>query len=313
MKRFNTRLVAVVFAMAAFAEVVKSSCTVDITVLPMSQPDEVPEASASYLASRLQQLVTEDNAAAMPGGSRFFITGRFDHILVDMLPGPPVQTALHTYLTLYIGDVQAQKIYSSTTIELRGVGNSTQRAFINALRTVNPENRKVKDFISRGTGKIVDYYDANYQSIISQAERAASMHRYDEALWELSSIPVCSKGYQQASSMMAPLMKKHIDREGEKLVTLANAAWAKSPDADGAAEAFDHLMQVDPMSAAHSKAERLGAEIKKSVKSDIDFETRQKYTDGVATDRLLINAARDVGVAYGRGQKQTTTNLNWIR
>ncbi len=313
MQRLITKLASAIVTIAIFTGVVNASCTVDISVLPMSQPVEVPEASVSYLASRLQQLVTEDNAAAMQGGSRFFITGRFDHILVDILPGPPTQTALHTYLTLYIGDAQAHTIYASTTIELRGVGNSKQRAFINALRAVQPENRKVKDFIARGTEKIVDYYDSNYQSIILEAERAASMQRYDEALWKLSSIPVCSKGYQPASSVIAPIMKKHIDREGERLVTMANAAWAKSPDTTGAAEAFEYLMQVDPLSAAYSKAERLGAEIKKSVKNDVEFETRQKYNDVVTTDRLLINAAKDIGVAYGRGQKQNTTNLNWIR
>lgn len=313
MRRFIATLAKAIEFMTLGIGEVHGSCNVDIEAISLSQPGDVPESSARYLASRLQQLVTTDNTASMSGSGRFFITGRFDHVFYDKLPGPPEQTVLHTNLTLYIGDAVARKIFASATIELRGVGTSLQRAFINALRIVNPENSVVKDFISRGTEKVVAYYDQNYPHIISEAQQAASKHNYDEAIWKLTLIPSCSKGYQQASSMIVPMVKKHIDHEGENMLALASAVWAKSPDSIGAHEAIAYIKQIDPSSEAYAKAERLGNEIKKTVRDDIDFETRQKYTDQVKTDQLLINAAREIGVAYGQGQKQSTTNLTWIR
>ena len=53
--------------------------------------------------------------------------------------------------------------------------------------------------------------------------------------------------------------------------------------------------------------------MKKQVKSDRDFEYRQKYNDQIDLERRRIEAARAVGVAWGNGQKPTTTNIAWIR
>ncbi len=54
-------------------------------------------------------------------------------------------------------------------------------------------------------------------------------------------------------------------------------------------------------------------DIKKQVRSDIDFEMREKYHDAVDMEKQRIAAAKAVGVAYGNGQQPTTTNLMWLR
>ena len=54
-------------------------------------------------------------------------------------------------------------------------------------------------------------------------------------------------------------------------------------------------------------------EIKGQLRADIDFETREKYRDSVKLEKQKIDAMRQVGVAYGRGQKAKTTNLMWVR
>lgn len=52
------------------------------------------------------------------------------------------------------------------------------------------------------------------------------------------------------------------------------------------------------------------AEIKKQIRSDIDFEMRDKYKDSIDLEKRRIDAARAVGVAFGNGQQPQTTNLN---
>ena len=49
------------------------------------------------------------------------------------------------------------------------------------------------------------------------------------------------------------------------------------------------------------------------MRSDIDFEMRQKYNDQVKIERERIAAIRAIGVAYGKGQQPTTTNLMFLR
>ena len=49
------------------------------------------------------------------------------------------------------------------------------------------------------------------------------------------------------------------------------------------------------------------------MKDDWEFEIRQKYNDAVDIEKSKIEAARAVGVAYGNGQKEKTTNLMWLK
>lgn len=73
------------------------------------------------------------------------------------------------------------------------------------------------------------------------------------------------------------------------------------------------LAQIDSNASCYGDAAKLMTEVKSQVRSDIDFEMRQKYSDQVQIERDRIAAARAVGVAFGNGQKPTTTNLMWLR
>lgn len=299
---------AAVPAIAAAAD-----CELNVAVLAAPQSENVPEATSQYLTTRLAQAATQNGIAADVTGSDIFIAGKFNHIQEDVLPGPPVQTALHTVLTLYAGNVNDQTIYAMKTIELRGVGTSTERAFINAMRTINSRNGEVAAFVDEATGKIIAYYDKNYPSIIERANRASSLHRYDEALYLLTQIPECCKGYGQVTPLVDKAYQNYIDYVGEKLLTVAQAEWSRSPDERGATLAFASLVQIDSESSAYAGATKLAAEIKASVKSDRDFELREKYHDSVDLAKRRIEAARAVGVAFGNGQQPTTTNLMWLK
>lgn len=312
MKRNLLIFFLTVSMLMGFAFPIHSECEIDIAVLPFNQTEEVPASSRDYLVSRLRQLVTQNRTTSFDDASRFFVTGRFDHILYTNLPGPPLQTSLHSYLTLMLGDAEAKKIFSTITLEVRGVGTSPERAFINALRVINPDNSKIKDFLSAGERKIITYYDSHINEILARAEHDASLHNYDEALWRLSMIPSCCSGYDKASKMMVPILRKYLDREGTRLLDLAESCWAKSPDASGADEAYSYLLLIDQTSRAYTEAERLKQDIKRTIKDDKFFETREKYHDQVQTERLSINAALEIGAAYGRNQKQTT-NLYWLK
>lgn len=293
----------------AFAQ----QCNINLAVLPVTQGEDVPDGSADYLLTRLTSAVAQDGISADPNLGQFFITGKFNHVRQDITPGPPSQIVLHTYLTLYIGDLTSQSVYATTSLELRGVGTSEQRAFINALRSVNTGNKAFRAFIDNGRNKVIDYYNKNYRQILEKASRAAEKHDYAQALWHLVSIPECCVGYEQAMAMERRYFQSFIDQEGIALYNLAMAAWSAQPDQTGASEAFAYLVQIDPESSAYPMAQKLVAEMKASVKSDRDFELREKYHDAIALERARIDAIRQIGVAYGNGQKPTTTNLMWLR
>lgn len=291
---------------------VSADCKILLSAINVPQSENVPAATQEYLLTRLQTSVNADGVSIDPAMGQFIICGKFNHTLEDVLAGPPKQYALHTTLTLYVGDTNSETVYASTSLDLRGVGNSTERAYINALRTVNGKNKQIESFINTAKSKIVAYYDQNYPQILAKAERAAAQHNYDEALWIATSIPECSKGYDQACSKVSDYFQRYIDQEGIILYNKANGIWSSAHTAEAAREAFGYLLMIDPESSAYDAAQTLAAEMKRTVKSDRDFELREKYHDAVDLENARIKAARDIGVAFGNGQQPTTTNVNWI-
>ncbi|MDE7126265.1 MAG: hypothetical protein K2O12_07325 [Muribaculaceae bacterium] len=290
-----------------------AQCNVNMAVLPVSQGENVPAGSEDYLLTRLTQLVSADGITSDPGMSQFFITAKFNHITEDVVPGPPEQTAIHTHLTLYVGDILSETVYSTATVELRGVGTSRQRAFINAMRSINARNSVLKNCIDKGRKKITDYYDSHYPDIIAKAKRAAAQNDYRQALWHLVSVPECCKGYQQVRVLENEYFQTFIDNEGTALYNAALAAWSTRHDQAGAQEAFGYLLRIDPESAAYPAALRLVSEMNESIKNDRDFDLRSKYADAVDLEKNRIEAIRQIGVAYGKGQQPSTTNLMWLK
>lgn len=288
-------------------------CEISLSVLPMTQGEDVPEPTQDYLLTHLSRMLTADGVMVDAGQAQFFVSAKFNHITEDVTPGPPTQTALHSYLTLYMGDLASETVYATTTLELRGVGTSQQRAFINAMRSVNANNRQVASFIENGKAKIINYFDKNYKLIINKARRAAEKNDFEQALWLLVSVPDCCIGYDEVYALETSYFQAYIDQLGVRLYSEALACWAASPDQAGAEKAFRYLMLIDPESSAYPKAVALAAEIKASVKSDRDFELREKYHDSIDIEKRRIEAIRAIGVAYGKGQQPTTTNLMWVK
>lgn len=298
-------LLALATTAAAHAPAAAAGCSVDLAVIPVEQIEDVPDAVSAQLSNRLINAATATGVAAGARHSRFYITGKFSHILEDVVPGPPAQTALYTTLTLYIGDSEAGTVFATASFDLRGVGTSTQRAFINAMKPINAKNANFAAFVQEGRQKIIDYYDANYDNIIKTAEQDIALHNYAEALLSLTAVPACSKGYDKASKKAIKLFDDYKEILAKKLLTCAQAEWAVSPDSRGAARAFGYIILIDPETTAYTQADSLIAEMKEAVKDDYIFETRDKYDDDIDLERSRIEAIRDVCTAIANGQAGT--------
>ncbi len=97
------------------------------------------------------------------------------------------------------------------------------------------------------------------------------------------------------------------------LYNKAYAAWSSSTRSVGAQVATLYIYLIDSSSSVYSKSQQLADEIKETVRGDFVFDKQTKYKDSVALKNAYIDAARQIGVAYGNGQKETTTNLLWIK
>ncbi len=287
-------------------------CDIPIRVMLTPQVENIPEATLDLLNSRLTTAISTNGILASVPYGQFFLTAKFNHVIEDVVPGPPKQFAVHTLLTLFIGDIEGQQIFSSTTFDLKGVGTSNQRALNNCLQTVNANSTKLEQFINAGRDKIISYYNANYRAILAKANKAASLKKYDEALYFACSIPECCTGYVEVSNDITRIFQSYIENDSQMLYKKANAAWSSSPNSEGAQIAALYISLIDSSSSVYSKSQQLADEIKRTVRGDFVFDKQTKYKDSVALKNAYIEAARQIGVAYGNGQKDTT-NLLWIK
>ncbi len=312
LKKISLALLA---SIMGFSSVAAQDCEVHLMVAPMPQIAKVPDDINNQLAQRLTVAVTQSKSGILADSNydQFFISGRFAEEYADVVPGPPMQHAVSATLTLYIGDVNSEKVFATKSFQLRGVGTSQTRAYVDALRSLNGRNAELQKFIADGRAKVISYFDRNYEQLLAQASKAYQMKDYEQALYISTSIPSCCVGYDEALRFTLKVYRAYVDNTAKNLLMKAKGEWAVSPDENGAAAAMALLNQIDNDASCYGEALALQSEIKKTVKGNWDFENREKYKDSLGIEKDKIAAARAVGVAFGNHQKPTTTYINWIR
>lgn len=310
--RFKYIISSIVAAGLMSLNAYADQCELDICVVtPDASDSEISEATANAVAKRLVQALTASGTIADENYGQLYLSAGFSHLYTETLPGPPMQTVVRTEMTVYVADIFGNKVFDSEVFELRGVGNSEQRAFINALSGLNGKNKKLTAFITRAKQKTLKYFDNNYKSLLQKAERAAAMRDYEQALYYSTLIPACCKGYDEASSATLKYFKVYNDFNGTQLLNKAKAEFAASPNPEGARKAYALIALIDPESTAYDAAMKFADEVKTRSLEEYDFVNHRPYEDAVSLEEQYINAAKEVGVAYGKGQRDTTTNILW--
>lgn len=210
---------SVVFASVA-------DCLVPMSVISSTQPDDVPESAVTLLKSRLEQIAAKSDIATDMGVSSVALTGKFHTLSLDAVPGAGAKIALHAELVLYMVDNESHTIFSTLSLDLKGVGESAERAYTNALRQVNASNSRILDFVAEGRDKVVAFYDSHLDIMISRANRAASAGNYDEALWLLSRVPECCKDYQRVEALTRTFYTRYAGKSGTKTASVSPKASA---------------------------------------------------------------------------------------
>ena len=153
--------------------VAAQDCEISLTIAKAAQKEELPSQVQEILGNRLAAAVVGQGSVANSNFTPFFITAKTNTLYKETLSGPPVSTALTVQLTLYIGDAVGQKVFSTLTVDAKGVGTNINRAYINAFRAINGNNVKIQEFIREGKEKIISWYNSNYRQILVKAQKSA--------------------------------------------------------------------------------------------------------------------------------------------
>ncbi len=256
--------------------------------------------------NKLGQIITKNGMSDNVYNSRFILVPNVTVLSKDFTATAPPKIALNLGVTLYIGDGVAGNLFESEYLELKGVGTNETKAYISALKRLSPKNVAIQDFIARGKQKIINYYNENCDLIVKKSGSLESKGQLEEAIEQLANVPEASSCFDKVKSKMSSLYIKYIDRDCKLKLAEAQSIWVANQNIDAANEAGAILSTIDPQANCFSEVKSLFSKIADRVKelSDRSWNYQLKVLD---LNKRAIDAARDVGVAYGNNQPQNVT------
>lgn len=295
-----------------------------LNVFAQDLPDEsrismcavVPEGDISAQAARnletkLTRAIAANGFADNGYADRFVLTAQVDITSKDVVPSTPPRVSQKMDVTFMVGDVVENKVYSTCTVSLAGIGTNETKAFISAFSKVNPKQQDLQEMLQEAKEKILAFYTSHCNEIVTNARSLAGMQKYDEAIFRLVSVPnVCSDCYKQCQEAAVSIYEQKVDAEGVALLSQAKAVWMKQSDASGAQEVASIISRIDPKSQNYSEVEafrnEVGSKLEADAKREWDFKMRQ-YEDNQAFKRSIVDACKAIGVAFGNGQPKNVT------
>ena len=283
-----------------------------ISVYAADDSESFPQGAKAMIENKLTQLLTRNGIAGLDYMGQFVLTITTTPLDKDVIPGPPAKIAEKMEMNLYIVDTYAKTIFSSTSFAIRGLGETENKCYLNAISHMPLQTPQVTKFIDEGKQKIIDYYDHEGEALIKKAIFLARKKDYEEALWIVSLIPQQSRHYDAALQTGLDIYQQYINNECNIYLAAARQAWAAEQNSKGAAAAGEYLMNILPDAGCYDEAMELYQEIKGKVLDDWKFEMK-KYQDGIDLEKQRIEASRQVGVAYGTHQPAQRTSIEFLR
>ena len=308
MKRLSSIILAALFSATMFAE----TTYLPISVLAGDAEETFPSGAKALIESKLTQVLTRNGIAGLDYTGQFILTVKTTPLDKDVIAGPPAKIAEKMDMNLYIIDAYAKKIFSATSLTVRGIGETDTRCYMNAISNMPVNSDKISKFVAEGKQKILDYYNHEAPQLIKQAQYLAKQKDYEQALNIISLIPQQCDHYDAALAAGLDIYQQYIDNECNINLAAARQAWAAEQNKVGAYAAGEFLANILPDAGCYGEAMELWLEIKAKVLEDWKFEMK-KYQDGIDLEKLRIEAMRQVGVAYGTHQPANTTTIEFMR
>ena len=261
-----------------------------------------PDAAKDMLKNKLSQVVTQNGMTGGLIGSRFIITANINVLTKDIIAGPPMMNALTLEVTLFVGDGVDGKKFASKSITVKGVGINENKAYIEALKMIKPNDPGIMSMLEESKKKIIEYYNTSCDAIVKSAQGAASTGNYEAALAQLTSIPdVCNACYDKGMDAAEPIYKKFNDYKCGTKLAEARSAWNANQNSQGAGEAGKAMATIDPSAGCYGEVIALNKEISARMTEIGDKEWDYKFEErqgDVEIEKTRLKAIRDIGVSY---------------
>lgn len=280
-----------------------------LTAFVPEQSEGLTHSSRTSLQNKLGQIAMQNGMGASALNNRFYITADVTVLTKDITATAPPMQVYTLDVGLYIGDGIEGRLFSSTSVTLKGVGNTETKAYTAALKNLKTSDPRYQAFINEGKDKIIEYYNTQCDFILKEAEMLSSQNQFEAAIAKLVGIPeVCKECYDEAMEAVEPMYQKQIDRECLMKLNAAQGIWSSGQDRASAESAAAILGTIEPSAACFGEVQGLFKKIETKVHQIDDREWKYVLKDQ-AQKSEMIEAYRAVGIAYGQNQPEKEVHV----
>ena len=272
MKRFFLAiacLLSIALLQAQEAEANHISDKDRVALTPVIEDSNIPANAHKQLINKMTQIAAKNGCAAT-SNSRFVITCSADVLTQDITPTAPPMHAYTLAIHFYVGDGVEGRLFSSTTIEAKGVGQTPDKAYLNALKNVKVNDPAFKALVDKGKTEIINYYNTQCDLVIAEAKAKAARQEYTAALEQLTGVPqVCEECYRKALDQSVVVYHAWRDQVCNMALNKAQIAWSKR-DIDATAKALEDV-PVDGACYDEAKA------LRQAISAKLDANERKEW------------------------------------
>ena len=320
-KRISIKQVIIIGLMVFNIMIVKSQTTDDFGSITLksqiSSSTALSKEIVSLLETKMKEIVSNNGIASTDVNPRFVITATVNVLNKDIVAGPPQMISQNLSITFSIDDVIEQKVFSTATISLIGVGTNETKALIGAIKKINPNNIDYKILIEEGKTKIIAFYQSNCDLILKETTLLSQQGNYNQAIYNLALVPnVCSDCYQSCLKLQGEIYTKKIESEGKEAYQKAQSIWAQSPNKEIAPQVTSLISQINPRVSFIKDVNSFAKEVSTTVQNQELREWEQsvkEYNDRLESakkqsdrdfqlQQMRIKTYRDIAVEYAKNQ-----------
>ena len=251
---------------------------------------------SKLLKDRLNAAITKIGFGGEGSNPRFIVGPSINIVSQNVTSTAPTKYANTYEINFMVVDVISETVFNNYTSEFKGVGDSPEKAFISGIRNVDFKNQEFMDFLLMSEEKIVEYFENNCESLLSEADAEAGMRNFDNAFAILKSVPTESKKcFSEIQTKKLEYFQASLNIACNELLLKMRSELGKfnDPSASGFnSEAMNYYSMIDSKSECFDDAQK---EYKKytsklNPKAKRDWEQKMKvYNDEIA----MVKADKD--------------------
>lgn len=227
----------------------------------VAENPDLGNAGAQFIETRLLAAISKYGISGSGANPRFFIGPVVNLLSKNVTSTSPTKYMINYEITLLAVDAVNQTKFASYTFTSKGVGDSPDKACINAFVNEKFQNNEFYDFLKEAETKILSYYNKNCDVLIAEAEAEAKVRNFSSAYTILNNVPKeCTECFKKVTSKRTDYFQMSLNLECQSLLANMKSELGKfnDPTASGFNnQAMSYYSLIDRQSSCFPEAEKL--------------------------------------------------------